>query len=339
MMGPGQHGPGDFGDMRGEEMEKRGMEMEKKQQERMLKDMKRGMSQMTKFIGPFEKKVAAVEKKGVQVPQSIKDIITKVKELTEQIKNATEPEVAMEAGEDLREIAMTMQDSFQILEQLGQMNQILKQVNTEIKRLDGRYKAAVTKSKRIKGDVSEILATAEVAISDIKTSVEEVRTLMGQGSAEEAFALLESMREKFDDADEKIGVIDAVLGVTKFIRQADQEVKAHSTAIARAKRKGEDVTEAVEALNQVKLNLAAVKKMSKGKVDMDDLVEAMESLHDSMGQLDDVVNVLFGKVDDEFIPGFSGEKVKVPSSILNILPGQGGAPSELEAQRLRRGTR
>jgi len=266
-----------------------------------LQDIKRGLKGMEQGMRMFEKQLAMFAKQKVAVPQDVTDTLAKIKELIAKIKTAQTWEEIEAAGlDDMQDLFQKLDESRQQLEILARWPQTLKQMDKELKRLTTELKRSKTLVDRLlkKGtDLTSLYAEFEAAVNKLKSVKEEAVSKMNAGDADGAFDLVENeFFGQMEDTWELHKVLMTMANLGRFASDFKQGIAEAQRTIKMLKRRGLDVSELEELLNQAKVKGNEVLAMMKEKpIDEEAIMAGLQELEDMRQEFEEKVAELTGE--------------------------------------------
>ncbi|MBI2444401.1 MAG: hypothetical protein HYV42_04150 [Candidatus Magasanikbacteria bacterium] len=294
--GPGnqggqQFGPGGEGQQSGpseadmEKMEQRRMEQEKKMRARGLQQMKRGLTQFSKMLERFKKRVDQLSAQGTPIPADCKENIDKTYALVQSVLTAEDLDPETFDPSELQSAGEVLQECGPKIEQAAQLPRIIKQISAQVTRLEKRHQAMVKRAERSKLDLSEGLTQVGNNIAEFKAQIEGLKT------AEDPFAIMEELPEKFQDLEQQLQNLEAVFQFQKVLVNIQRQINRAETMVKRLEKKGEG-SEARAILEQIKNLFGEAKQVVK--TDPESLPELLGQMDELRGQFEEELNIAKG---------------------------------------------
>lgn len=264
----------------------------KKMDERRFKDMKRGLGQFIRGSQMMKKSVAktktAINKCGVNIPEELSNALSSIDDLVKKINEAKTADELDEVVGNIEEVGSVMQDWGPRMGDLHRLCQMLKQADRDFKQVDrsfARYQA----KKNSKIDISEILAEYKTNIDNMRQALVQAREL-AKTDADEALSKIEDdFYGNMDNVRNSEQAINMALNINKGLRDAGAEIKKIDRDIKNLKRKKIDTAQLEELAAGFKAQVEEIKNMVKGKFDVDELVDKVETAFDTREQIFDAM--------------------------------------------------
>ncbi|MBI4193170.1 MAG: hypothetical protein HY536_00910 [Candidatus Colwellbacteria bacterium] len=270
----------------------------KEAEERGLRDMKRGAQMMSREVTRVEQRLAALKKRSAPVSAEVEEAMQKMKALVAQVANAqTFDEIQEVDMGEFGELMQTVNEGLQKAEMALQFPRVSKEANREISRLMTAVKRAETRAKRLKIDVSALLAEWKSEVDTLVRVRDAAQKLFSSGETGEAIELLQDeVFGRLEDAHEKERIFQMVSDIQQMLKGVDKEIKSFEKTIARLKKGGKNVARLEELLAQGKARVADIRTLaSKTPVDADALIETIEAAETVKQEFEEELAAVTGK--------------------------------------------
>lgn len=269
-------------------------QMDEKSQARALREMKQGLKQVEKFLATIERTIKHVEKQGIAVDQKFKDAFAKAKDLGARTKAAKTYQEIQDVSDQIPDTVQALNDYLPILEQLSRIPKITKALNQKVSEATRAISSATATAKRVKLDATDELATMSSLLAEVKDAVARIKT--GAIEGEDVYGYVQdSVFTKVDDILQLARSIQAVANVRAHLKGVIQvDVNRFGKALKKLESKGEDVTEATAALDELRGHLETLKALAAKKLTpdtADELIDELRSISDLSEQLQNLLGL------------------------------------------------
>lgn len=279
---------------------------------RCLKDAQRELKDFERNnIREVERKIQQAAKKKVAVPENIAADLARVKSLLAEAKNATGCNDINDAKSEMYNANNDIQDAMRQMDFLMQMPQMLKQITQELKNIERQWKTAVTKAKRSKADLSDLIARGQGLLDSMKAIFGEIKTAAASGDLERIRDVMEDgdqeAREHENEIFEIIRTVDALSNAPRYIKELNRRMKDMGRQAKDMERfQKADTGSFTACLDNVKpLINAAKEEAGRRPADPEEMMDAFSAVEEAFSDCDEIRHSLEGTQEEffgEFIP-------------------------------------
>lgn len=264
---------------------------------RMLQEMQRGASMAIKGIGMAERQFARFAAKGCAVSSEVTAAIAAAKQGVADLKNLKAedleegPPEALMALDELRGIIEEAMGSGQTCMNLTPMR---KQAASQLKRWDKgckKIERAAERNDVLEGVAEECRSAVDAATAALKAG-DDAKAAGDPDAAEEAYQSVFEAGEVVDEALQKMGVLK---NAKQQIKNMTREVKDLQRRLREAERKGFDVGNLSDGINELKQVVIDYDKLAKTRnTDPEDLLDKFDEFQDLKSDILDGFDEVFG---------------------------------------------
>lgn len=303
---------------------------------RCLKDAQRELKDFERNnIKDVERKIQQAAKKKVAVPENITAGLARVKSLHAEAKNATGCNDINDAKSEMYNANNDIQDAMRQVDFLMQMPQMLKQITQELKNIERQWKSAVTKAKRSKADLSDLIARGQGLLDSMKAIFEDIKTAAASGDLERIRDVMEGgdqeAREHENEIFEIIRTVDALSNAPRYIKELDRRMKDMSRQAKDIERFQKADTSAFTAcLDNVKQFIGTAKEEAgRRPADPEAMMDAFSVVEEAFSDCDEIRHSLEG-TQEEFFGEFIPDKMLQMTSPPMVAPQMAAPKNELK---------
>jgi hypothetical protein len=311
---------------KGEEMQRKGEEMQKAGEAKALGKMRGAIPQFEKAVKLFKDQVAKLNKKGAPTTERMRIELDKLDAYIVKIKATTNLEELGSLFEQFGDLADSAQEALQNMSKASKFSQVDKQAKSLLAKL--KKESVNLKNKAIKKGLADELATNfadfDKAIADQEAALTAMETLVKTDPDvvfdEQVGPFFDGIRDIYENYVREISAsLDLKSAVKtqlpKFVNSLEARVKSL------AKNKKINVTGLKGMVDEAKVKLAEIKKLTAGKtVDMEATINAIDDLTNISPQFEDKWEEITGKGVNSYEPTKllqpdKKDEVKIPANL------------------------
>ncbi len=272
-----------------DEQQKKMEEQQKKQMEKGLKQMKTGAKQMVKFITSIKKRIESLAAKNIPVSEELKQAVAADEATLAKLDAVQDLQEGADLVTEVQEHMDMYREEMPKLEQLAVLPQILKRADQEYVKLKKASDKSKNALKKAGSDYADLIAEVDAKVAEIRSAIDDAKKGKVVEGAENIIESLQMTAfEKFEDAWQMIGSLEAVRTFKQTITRIDRQIKSNDKIIANLTKRKEDVAEAKEVQVKIKAHAAVLKGKVKVK-DPDELFDLLTTYSELQQEFEDAV--------------------------------------------------
>jgi hypothetical protein len=222
--------------------------------QRELRRMQKEANGLEKILTMVKNQIAKAEAKGVTPSQECKDAVDELSKIINAVKSAT-LDNWMEVGPQMMGLGQIMPQIEKCVREfamVSQSTQVFKQAEKFIGNLENQVNRIEPKALEagLNNSITEIKSETSNLRNELNTIKEQFKTDTG-AAIENLPDWFESARETQEKINNLRQIIPMLKRVPGFLKSADSKEKMYTKKIAALEKKGEDVVEAKELLEQL----------------------------------------------------------------------------------------
>lgn len=247
-----------------------------------VKDFQRGAKQMEKDVKNLSNKIKKFTKSGMTVSQELQANLQELNNIIAQIKSITKCQEISDIGQEkVPEIMQNIYEGINNLERLNQVPKMIKKARGDVKKMDRQYAKIESNAARKNMNISAILLKIKADIDALKKNLDDATLTLKAGDAE---ATNEYMQDFFDGTQpvwDSLNQAESIFNISKFVKNAQQEIKQMEREIKSFKLKRIDTTDMSVILQEAKNWVSEIQLLMKSGIsDADDAFDLMDRGND-----------------------------------------------------------
>lgn len=256
-----------------------GPERDERFEKKALQQMKKGIKQFKRYLTTMEAKIRTLEKQGISVPQNLKDTLATAKDMANRTEKATTYDEVRDIVEQMPEMAEKLNDFLPRLQQLSRLPRALKMIEGRLSAARVLMKETAAAAKRLKIDAIEALEKMQVLYEGMDAALSNVKN--GSYDGDDLFTYVdEQVLEPFYEVQQIANSVKSIATVQRYIGKVTADYKRFTARVAKLERAGEDVSEASEAVAQLKDALDGLREVARQKITPDVAEEILAKLQE-----------------------------------------------------------
>lgn len=269
-------------------------QLDEQMQQRALKQMKQGAKNFVRNLEARKKQIEKLQKQKVVVDSSIIDLVDQALGMARQVESSTTYDEVREIVEKMPEIAEKLNDIFPQLEMLSRLPRALVIVERELSQTNRAVQQAQLQARRQKiGEAEQVQNMAQL-LSDARTALASVRA--GSVVAEDVMDFIQSsIMDPLAEARMIASDISSIANAKASVKKLESSMAQYGQRIRRMKVAGDDVSAPAGVLTQITDEIAALKKLTAGRITpaiAEDILGSLDRIADLNEELQELLGLL-----------------------------------------------
>lgn len=260
-----------------------------KMQARALKQLQQGVKTFTRQIKVLETKIAKIEKGGVKIPTRLLETIANIKLLLAEVNGAKDFDTARDAAEALRDEAENLNELLPLIEQYSQLPKIISYLSREVTAQIKITKKLQTSAKRYGDTATEAINKVLDQLNGYNNQLTIYRR--GEYDWETIFSDLQNMYDGLQGTADELSGLQVIANLKSTANKMVADTNTYNKKMIQLKRAGEDTTEVMAMIAEMRDQLAALNKMRVTADSVDEVMAAVDQIQELANQIEEILGI------------------------------------------------